>query len=87
MVTAKLADALAMSLEELDCMLTEGQPAKAAVTSDTPDEPVDDPARDLVLTAPWSHRGTVEAAVVLSGGDGRVAVRDFLDRARDLVEV
>lgn len=71
----KLADALAMSLEELDRMLAEGHPAKAA---DTPDEPVDDPERDLVLTAPWSHRGTVEAAVLLSGGDGRVKRRGFL---------
>ncbi len=56
-------------------MLAEGRPAKAA---DMPDEPVDDPERDLVLTAPWSHRGTVEAAVVLSGGDSRVKRRGFL---------
>jgi hypothetical protein len=28
----------------------------------------DDPERDPVLTAPWNHRGTVEAVVVLSGG-------------------
>jgi hypothetical protein len=59
-------------------LLAEGQPAKAVVTSDTPEEPVDDPEHDLVLSAPWSHRGNVEAAVVLSGGDGRVKRRVFL---------
>jgi hypothetical protein len=38
----------------------------------------DDPERDPVLSAPWSHRGTVEVAVVLSGGDSRVKRRVFL---------
>ncbi|HET9256551.1 MAG TPA: hypothetical protein VFO16_15325 [Pseudonocardiaceae bacterium] len=38
------------------------------------DEPVD----EVVLTAPWSHRGTVEAAVMLSGGGRRVKRRVFL---------
>ena len=59
-------------------MLTEGPPAKAVVTSDTPDKLIENPKHDLVLTAPWSHRGTVEAAIVLSGGDGRVKRRVFL---------
>jgi hypothetical protein len=36
-----------------------------------------DPDHDPVLAAPWNHRGTVEAVVVLSGG-GRVKRRVFL---------
>ncbi|MGH3802168.1 MAG: helix-turn-helix domain-containing protein [Pseudonocardiaceae bacterium] len=36
-----------------------------------------DPEHDPVLVAPWNHRGTVEAVVVLSGG-GRVKRRVFL---------
>ncbi|MGH3804527.1 MAG: hypothetical protein ACRDTD_31190 [Pseudonocardiaceae bacterium] len=44
---------------------------------DTSGEPVDDPDHDLVLVAPWNHRGTVEAVVVLSGGV-RVKRRVFL---------
>ncbi len=74
----KLADALAMSLEELECMLAEGQPAKAVITPDTLDEPVDEPEHDLVLMTPWNHRGTVKAAVMLSGGDSGVKRRGFL---------
>ena len=74
----KLADALAVSLEELDRLLAEGQPAKAVITPDTPDEPIDDPEHDPVLSAPWSHRGTVEAAVVLRGGDRSVKRRGFV---------
>jgi DNA-binding XRE family transcriptional regulator/tetratricopeptide (TPR) repeat protein len=69
----KLADALAVSLEELDRLLTEGQPAKSVGTPDTPDEP----EHDLVLSASWSHRGTVEVAVVLRGGDRPVKRRGF----------
>ncbi|HET9253632.1 MAG TPA: helix-turn-helix transcriptional regulator [Pseudonocardiaceae bacterium] len=42
------------------------------------DEAAEDPERELVLAAPWNHRGTVEAAVVLSGGDGPVKRRVFL---------
>ncbi|MGH3797630.1 MAG: helix-turn-helix domain-containing protein [Pseudonocardiaceae bacterium] len=37
-------------------------------------EPDDDP----VLSAPWTSAGTVEAAVVLRGGDGRVKRRVFI---------
>jgi hypothetical protein len=37
----------------------------------------DDPEHEPVLAAPWNHRGTVEAVVVLSGGD-RVKRRVFL---------
>ena len=46
--------------------------------SDTGDEHTDDPERAPVLSATWNHRGTVEVAVVLSGGDGRVKRRVFL---------
>jgi transcriptional regulator with XRE-family HTH domain len=59
-----LADALTVSLEELDSMLAEGQP-------------VEDPEQDRVLSAPWSHRGAVEAAVELKGGDRPVKRRHF----------
>ena len=44
----------------------------------TNDEHPDDPERDPVLVAAWNHRGTVEVAVGLSGGDGRVKRRTFL---------
>ena len=37
-----------------------------------------DPEHDPVLTPPWNHRGTVAAAVALSGGDERVERRVFL---------
>jgi transcriptional regulator with XRE-family HTH domain/tetratricopeptide (TPR) repeat protein len=69
----KLADALAVSLEELDRLLTEGQPAKAVITPDPPDKP----EHDLVPSASWSHRGTVEVAVMLRGGDRPVKRRGF----------
>ncbi len=46
--------------------------------SDTSDEHAGDPDRDPVLVAPWSHRGTVKVAVVLSGGDSQVKRRVFL---------
>jgi transcriptional regulator with XRE-family HTH domain len=42
------------------------------------DEGADDPECDPVLVAAWNHRGTVEVAVGLSGGDGRVKRRMFL---------
>ena len=71
-----LAEALEVSLEELDSMLAEGQPVEE--TLDTADEPVEDPEQDRVLSAPWSHRGTVEAAVVLKGGECLVKRRRFV---------
>ncbi|MGH4007734.1 MAG: hypothetical protein ACRDTH_06155 [Pseudonocardiaceae bacterium] len=40
----------------------------AQPSADTSTEHTDDPAHDPVLVAPWNHRGTVEAVVVLSGG-------------------
>ncbi len=60
--------------------------AVAVVSPSTPASPaleaadhrVSGPERDPVLAAPWSPRGTVEAAVVLRGGDGRVRRRDFV---------
>ncbi len=45
--------------------------------ADTSTEHTDDPEHDPVLVAPWNHRGTVDAVVVLSGG-GRVKRRVFL---------
>ncbi len=45
---------------------------------DADDEDTDNPDHDLVLVAPWNHRGTVEVAVGLSGGDGRVKRRTFV---------
>ena len=44
--------------------------------SDTRGEHSDGPEHDPVLVAPWNHRGTVEAVVLLSGGD-RVKRRVF----------
>ncbi len=80
----KLAEALAVSVEQLDTMLAEGQPveeeqpgAVEPLDSDAADDSFDDPERDPVLIAPWTHRGTVEVAVVLSGG-GPVRRRDIL---------
>ncbi|MGB6164834.1 MAG: helix-turn-helix transcriptional regulator [Pseudonocardiaceae bacterium] len=66
----KLADALAVSLEELDQLLTEDQPTTAMVTWNAADDPV--------LSAPWNQQGTVAVAVLLSGGDDRVKRREFL---------
>ncbi|MGH3906896.1 MAG: hypothetical protein ACRDTE_22350, partial [Pseudonocardiaceae bacterium] len=43
-------------------------------------ERTDDAERDPVLVAPWNHRGTVEVAILLSGG-GRVKRRVFLSLA------
>ncbi|MGH3823158.1 MAG: helix-turn-helix domain-containing protein, partial [Pseudonocardiaceae bacterium] len=83
----KLADALSVSFDELDTMLAEGQPIKDRQPGSAepggggepgnPDEPVD-PEHDPVLVPPWNHRGTVEAAAVLSGGGDRVERRVFL---------
>jgi tetratricopeptide (TPR) repeat protein len=53
------------------------QPTDAQPGSDTNSEHMDDPEHDPVLVAPWNHRGTVEAVLVLSGG-GRVKRRTFL---------
>jgi len=60
----KLAEALAVSVGELDTMLTNSETVK-----DTGDGLPDDGDHDPVLAAPWNHRGTVESAVVLSEGD------------------
>ena len=78
----KLAGALGVSVEELDTMLAEGQPVEdeRSGTSEPQEtgEPPVDRERDPVLAPPWNHRGTVEAAVVLSGGDDRVERRGFV---------
>lgn len=63
----KLAEVLGVSLEELDDMLAEGQPEDEG---DAAEELLDDREPDPVLIAPWNHRGTVEAVVVVSGGGG-----------------
>ncbi|MDQ3761577.1 MAG: helix-turn-helix domain-containing protein [Actinomycetota bacterium] len=71
----KLAEALLISVEDLDHLLAGEQPAEAVSTSAAAEEPVD----DVVLTAPWSYGGTVEAAAMLSGGgESRVKRRVFL---------
>jgi len=75
----KLAEALVVSVEQVDTMLAEGQPVAGGLRNSHADqEHLDDPEHDLVLMAPWNHRGTVEAAAVLRGGDGRVKRRAFL---------
>ncbi|MGH3930892.1 MAG: helix-turn-helix transcriptional regulator, partial [Pseudonocardiaceae bacterium] len=78
----KLVEALAVSVEQLDTLLAEGRPVEDAAAEepldcDAADDPFDDPERDPVLIAPWNHRGTVEVAVVLSGG-GPVRRRGIL---------
>jgi DNA-binding XRE family transcriptional regulator len=67
----KLAEALAVSVDELDVMLAEGQAEGVA------EELPVDLEHDPVLVAPWSHRGTVEAVIMLSGG-GWVKRRAFV---------
>jgi DNA-binding XRE family transcriptional regulator len=73
----RLAEGLAISVEELDSLLAEGRPAKAVLVVDVADDS-DDLDRDVVLTAPWNHRGTVESAVMLGGGDRSVKRRGFV---------
>jgi DNA-binding XRE family transcriptional regulator len=80
----KLVEALAVSVEQLDTMLAEGQPveeeppaAGELLDSDPAEDPFDDPERDPVLITSWHHRGTVEVAVLLSGGS-RVKRRNVL---------
>jgi transcriptional regulator with XRE-family HTH domain len=51
----------------------QGQPG-----ADSSEEHVHDPECDPVLLAPWNQRGTVEVAVLLSGGGGRVKRRVLL---------
>jgi hypothetical protein len=50
----------------------------APVNSDAANKPTDDPEHDAVLSAPWSHRGTAEALIVLRGGGSRVQHRHFV---------
>jgi DNA-binding XRE family transcriptional regulator len=71
----KLTKALSVSVEELDTMLTNGEMVE--YSTDSADGLPDDLERDPVLASPWSHRGTVEVAVVLGGGD-RVKRRHFM---------
>ncbi|MBV9162343.1 MAG: helix-turn-helix transcriptional regulator [Pseudonocardiales bacterium] len=77
----KLAEALGVSLDELDVMLAEGQPVvdeppDSAEHQEAREVPLD-PEHDPVLAPDWNHRGTVEVAVVLRGGDRPVKRREF----------
>jgi DNA-binding XRE family transcriptional regulator len=79
----KLARALDVSVEELDTMLAGDQTVEDERSGssselqdnghlcdvDAAEEPKDDLEHDPVLVAPWNHRGTVDAVVLLSGGD------------------
>jgi DNA-binding XRE family transcriptional regulator len=79
----KLAQALDVSVEELDTMLVGGRTVEDERSrssseprdnghlcdADAAEEPQDDLDHDPVLVAPWNHRGTVDAVVLLSGGD------------------
>ncbi len=71
----KLAEALTVSVDVLDAMLTEDQ---RSTGSERPPavERIGDSEHDPVLSPAWNHRGTVESAVVLSGGE-RVKRREF----------
>jgi hypothetical protein len=57
--------------------LPAGRSTGAEPASQPEYDPADDPARDPILVAPWDHRGTVKAVVVLSGGV-RVKRRVFI---------
>ena len=79
----KLAEALAVSVDDLDVMLGEGQPVEDARSTSSSaahvaDRLHDDPEHDAVLVSPWTHQGTVEASVVLRGGRSRVERRHFV---------
>jgi DNA-binding XRE family transcriptional regulator len=71
----KLAKALAVSVEELGTMLVNGELVEDS--ADLADGLPDDAEYDPVLASRWNHRGNVEAAVVLGGGD-RVKRRYFV---------
>jgi transcriptional regulator with XRE-family HTH domain len=60
-------------------LLVASEPLRAGepVSSDAIDDLADELEHDRVLTASWDHRGIVEAAVVLNGGDGPVERRRF----------
>jgi transcriptional regulator with XRE-family HTH domain len=74
------AELLWFKLPDDKSQLATGEPPSpgAPPAPDTNDEHADDPERNPVLIAPWNHQGTVEVAVVLSGGDGRAKRRVFL---------
>ncbi|MBW0009023.1 MAG: helix-turn-helix transcriptional regulator [Pseudonocardiales bacterium] len=87
----ELADALSVSVEELNVMLAEGQPVDDGRSGsselrgvgelldlDTAQELPVDLEHDPVLAPPWNHRGTVEVAVVLRGSDRPVERRGFV---------
>ncbi|HET9256803.1 MAG TPA: helix-turn-helix transcriptional regulator, partial [Pseudonocardiaceae bacterium] len=79
----KLAKILVVSVDELNVLLASGGSATPQEDSQGPDghvaaELAGDPEHDPVLIAPWSHRGTVEVAVVLGGGDRSVKRRGFV---------
>ncbi|MBV9012073.1 MAG: helix-turn-helix domain-containing protein [Pseudonocardiales bacterium] len=73
----KLAEALGVSLEELDVLLTEGQPVDDEQAGSAEGQQAVDPECDPVLAPEWNPRGTVEVAVVLRGGECLVKRRGF----------
>ena len=76
-VAEPAANDLALPTSNGALELPGAQSTGAQPGADTNSEHMDDPEHDPVLVAPWNHRGTVEAAVVLSGG-GWVKRRVFL---------
>jgi transcriptional regulator with XRE-family HTH domain len=66
----KRAQALDVSVDELDTMLANGE------TTDAADDRPDNAEHDPILTSPWSQRGTLEAPAVLSESE-RVKRREF----------
>ena len=71
----RLARILGVTVEGLhELLVPEVSGPEGAQSGDEPAEPGSDP----VLAAPWTPRGTVEAAVAVSGGEGRVKRRGFL---------
>jgi DNA-binding XRE family transcriptional regulator len=72
----KLAKGLSVSVEELDSMLAEGQSVKVLLAVDAAEKA--GAGCNLVVSAPWTHRGTVESAVALRGGDHPMKRRGFV---------
>jgi hypothetical protein len=71
-VRRKLAEALGVTVEQLDALLADGQLVEEKPSGGAPqggELPMVESHGDRVLSAPWSHRGTVEATVLLRGGD------------------
>jgi transcriptional regulator with XRE-family HTH domain len=76
-----LATALRVSPDDLDDLLAAVEVVTArrdgTAVASTATVPVRS-GRDPVLSAPWTHRGTLDASVTLSGGEDSVRRRAFL---------